>query len=101
MHKTVKSLGIGILDHFGHDHSLATDRADDGDFVLCASERRFLASLGVHVVGFPADVSFVNLDFAAQRERIALHRSAPAMADVPASTPVSTRALAEHHASDL
>src|SRR5580658_9283366 len=101
MHETVKSFGISVLDHFGDDHSLAADRADDCDFVLCASERRFLSLASVHVLRLAADIGFVNLDFTIQRERIAFHRSAPAMADVPASTPVSTRALAEHHAPDL
>src|SRR5208283_411183 len=101
MNKIVKCFSIGILDHFRDHHSLARDRTDDRNLSLCAGERGLLASLRVHIRRLPTDVCFVNLDFASQRERIAFHRGPPAMADVPASTPVSTRALAEHHAPDL
>src|SRR5260370_35344254 len=101
MNEIVKCFGIGVLDHFCNDHSLARDRADNRNLILCASERGFPASLSVHVVRLAADVSFVNFHFAGQRERIAFHRSTPAMADEPASTPVSTRALAKYHAPDL
>src|SRR6202522_3600917 len=101
MHETVKSFSIGVLDHFGDDHAFSRDCTDDRNLVLCASQRRFLALAGVHVLRFAADISFLNFDFAVERERIALHRSAPSVADVPASTPVSTGALAEHHAPDL
>src|SRR5216683_1877630 len=101
MHKPVESRGIGVFDHFGYYHSLPRDRTDHRDFILCASQRGALTLTGVHVLRFPADVSFVNFDLATQRERIAFHRGAPAMANVPASTPVSTRALPEHHAPDL
>src|ERR1035437_9491701 len=108
MHKPVKSRGVGILDHFRDHHSLASDSADDRD--LAAGSRpadsgRILAAVvigasAVPVVRFAADVSFVNFDLASERN-VTLHCGPPAMADVPASAPVSTRAFAEHHAPDL
>src|SRR5208283_3730785 len=100
MHEAVKSRGIGVLDHLGDHHSLASDSADDCDFARSASTN-MLSLTGVLVPLFPADESFVNFDFAIERECIAFHRGPPAMADVPASTPISTGVFAEHHAPHL
>src|SRR5579862_4840247 len=101
MDKTVQCFGIGVLDHFGNDHSLARDCADHRCLVAVVVAGPILALALVSVFFLTADIGFVNFDFATKGERITLHRSAPPMADVPAGPPVSTGALAEHHAPDL
>lgn len=109
MHKPVKSRGVGVLDHFGDHHSLAGNRADDRNFAECprpANAFRIFAavmigSAAMSVVPFAAEESFVNFDLAREGDRIAFHRGPPAMADVPASAPVSTGVFTEHHAPYL
>src|SRR5208337_1873007 len=108
MHKSVKSRGVGILDHFGNDHALAGDSADDRDLATGsrpADSGRILSAVmigapAVAVVRLAADISFVNFDLASERN-VTLHRGAPAMTDVPASAPVGARVFAEHHAPHL
>jgi hypothetical protein len=100
-HESVQCRGIGVLDNFRDDHSLAADRADDGDFAFSAGQRGLLAVLRVHVVRFAADESLVYFHDAIQRKRIAFHRSAPAMTDVPSGSPVGSRPFAEDDAPDL
>ena len=99
--ETVESRGIGILDYFRDDHSLARDCADDCDLSLCASQSGLLAVLGVHVVCFSADESFVHFYFASQRHHVAFHRGAPPLTDIPSGPVVVAGVLAEHHAMDL
>jgi len=97
--EAVRCGGIGVLDHFRDDHSLARNRADHGNLARTASQSFALALVFVRF--FPADISFVDFDFASQRHYVAFHRGAPAMADVPRGTPVGSRILAEDDAPDL
>ena len=54
---------------------------------------------GLVFVGFlPADISFVDFDFALQRQNVAFHRASQAHHHVPASTLVVTGVLAKHDA---
>src|SRR5208282_5414595 len=99
MDETVKCRGVGILDHFRHDHAFASNCANDRDFARSASTN-MPALADVFVFFLAADVSFVNLDLAGERD-VTFHCGAPPMADVPASTPIGARVFAEHHAPDL
>ena len=99
--ETIERCGIGILDYFRDDHSLASNRADDCDFVFCAGQTERLASTGVHIVCFSADESFVNFHDAIQRHHVAFHRGAPAHAEIPACVIGVRRFLSEDDAMDL
>jgi hypothetical protein len=98
--ETIQRCGIGVLDNPRDNHSLPSDSADHRDFA-CPASANMLALAGVFVFFFAADESLVHFHFASQRHHVALHRSAPAMADVPRGAPVSSRILTEDHAPDL
>jgi hypothetical protein len=97
--KLIESRSVGILDNLRDHHALAYDCSDDRDFTGSPDLTGSLAAM--LVCGLPADKGFINLDFASQREGIALHRSAPAMADVPSSAPVRAGFFAEDDAPNL
>ena len=107
--ETIQCRGIGVLDHFRNDHSLTRNRADDSD--LASGSRptdsgRILAAVmigapAVAILGFAANISFVNLDFASQRQNVAFHRGAPAHAHKPRCVVIVRGIFTEDHAMDL
>jgi hypothetical protein len=96
----IKGSGIGILDYFCDDHALACDGSDHGD-LAGETAGAFRALVLVPVIVLAADITFVHFNLTVQRESVALHRSAPAMAYVPTGSPVCAGILAEDDAPYL
>lgn len=90
---------ISIFDYLADHVSLASNCADNGD--LPAHPAYVLLFIPVSILILAADTSFVYFDHTRQRESVATHGCAPAMADVPASPPVSAGVLAKDSPSNL
>jgi hypothetical protein len=110
-HEAAQGARILIAYHLANDIAFASYRADDANLVVADTFAKRLRALGrtnlcalaipVAIGILAADVGFVSLYNASKREGIATHRSAPAIAHIPASAPVGAGILTEYETMDL
>jgi hypothetical protein len=97
MDEPIQCEHIGTLDHLRHDVALTGDGAEDSNLSgAAASALSFGDALAdsapMPVLGFPADVGFINLDHAGQLlEFLILHGRSDTVTHIP-GRPVGTRA---------
>lgn len=83
-YKALQSLCIDFLNDLGHDLTLASHRANNGNLALGAAMGTIQALRDMLVLKLAADVGFVYLYFAHQRiESAVLHGRSDAMAHIP------------------